>query len=91
MTAEEIDKYINQVVFSGRRNSLRKYKGQNENNIIGHFGLGFYSSFMVSDRVDIFSKSFREGSAAVHWECDGSPEFWKKRINKTGVPVSYCT
>lgn len=82
MTAEEIDKYINQVAFSGAEEFLEKYKGQNENNIIGHFGLGFYSSFMVSDRVDIFSKSFREGSAAVHWECDGSPEFSLEETDK---------
>lgn len=82
MTAEEIDKYINQVAFSGAEEFLEKYKGQNENNIIGHFGLGFYSSFMVSDRVDIFSKSFREGSTAVHWECDGSPEFSLEETDK---------
>jgi molecular chaperone HtpG len=75
MTAEEVDKYLNQVAFSGAEEFLNKYKGQNENNIIGHFGLGFYSSFMVSDKVEVITKSFRDGAAAVKWECDGSPEF----------------
>lgn len=75
MTGEEIDKYLNQVAFSGAEEFLEKYKGQNEANIIGHFGLGFYSSFMVSDKVEVFSKSYKEGSQAVRWECDGSPEF----------------
>ena len=75
MTAEELDKYINQVAFSGAEEFLEKYKGKNESSIIGHFGLGFYSSFMVSERVEIFSRSFREGANGVHWECDGSPEY----------------
>lgn len=75
MTADEVDKYINQVAFSGAEEFLEKYKGKNEANIIGHFGLGFYSGFMVSDRVEIFSKSYKEDATAVHWECDGSPEF----------------
>ncbi len=75
MTAEELDKYINQVAFSGAEEFLEKYKGKNESSIIGHFGLGFYSSFMVSERVEIFSKSFREDANGVHWECDGSPEY----------------
>jgi molecular chaperone HtpG len=75
MTAEEIDKYLNQVAFSGAEEFLEKYKGQIENNIIGHFGLGFYSAFMVSEKVEVVSKSFREGAEAVRWECDGSPEF----------------
>jgi len=75
MTAAEIDKYLNQVAFSGAEEFLEKYKGQNEGNIIGHFGLGFYSSFMVSDKVEVFSKSFQENAPAVRWECDGSPEF----------------
>jgi molecular chaperone HtpG len=75
MTGEEVDKYINQVAFSSAEEFLSKYKGQNEANIIGHFGLGFYSAFMVSERVEVFSKSFREGAQAVRWECDGSPEF----------------
>ncbi|MCP9750861.1 molecular chaperone HtpG [Ferruginibacter sp. HRS2-29] len=75
MTEEEVDKYLNQVAFSGAEEFLQKYKGQNENNIIGHFGLGFYSSFMVSEKVEVVTKSFREGAQAVRWICDGSPEF----------------
>lgn len=74
MSAEEIDKYINQIAFSGAEEFLEKYK-DDANSIIGHFGLGFYSSFMVSERVDIITKSFREGSQAVKWSCDGSPEY----------------
>jgi molecular chaperone HtpG len=75
MTGEEVDKYLNQVAFSGAEEFLDKYKGQNENNIIGHFGLGFYSSFMVSEKVEVITKSFKEDATAVRWECDGSPEF----------------
>ena len=75
MTEEEVDKYINQVAFSGAEEFLEKYKGKNEANIIGHFGLGFYSSFMVSDKVEIISKSYKEDAKAVKWECDGSPEY----------------
>ena len=75
MTAEEVDKYINQVAFSSAEEFLDKFKGQGETNIIGHFGLGFYSSFMVSDKVEIVTKSFKEDSRAVRWECDGSPEY----------------
>lgn len=75
MTAEEVDKYINQVAFSSAEEFLEKYKGQNEANIIGHFGLGFYSAFMVSDKVTLQTKSYKENSDAVTWECDGSPEF----------------
>src|SRR3954467_710289 len=75
MTAEEVDKYINQVAFSGAEEFLNKYKGQNEANIIGHFGLGFYSSFMVSDKVEVLSKSYKPEAPAVRWECDGSPAF----------------
>jgi molecular chaperone HtpG len=76
MTAEEVDKYINQVAFSGAEEFLNKYKGQPDGaNIIGHFGLGFYSSFMISDKVEIFSKSYKEEAPAVRWECDGSPEY----------------
>ena len=82
MTAEEIDKYINQVAFSGAEEFLNKYKGQNEANIIGHFGLGFYSSFMVSEKVEIFSKSFMENTGAIRWECDGSPEFVLEETEK---------
>ena len=83
MTAEEVDKYLNQVAFSGAEEFLEKYKGQNENNIIGHFGLGFYSSFMVSDKVEVITKSFKEDTKAVRWECDGSPEFSLEENDKT--------
>jgi molecular chaperone HtpG len=82
MTAEEIDKYLNQVAFSGAEEFLQKYKGQNEANIIGHFGLGFYSSFMVSNQVEVISKSFREGAVAVKWTCDGSPDFTLEETEK---------
>ncbi len=88
MTGEEIDKYLNQVAFSGAEEFLQKYKGQNEANIIGHFGLGFYSSFMVSDKVEVFSKSYKEDAQAVRWECDGSPEFMLEETEKTGRGTS---
>jgi len=71
---EEIDRYINQIAFSGATDFLEKYK-DDAATIIGHFGLGFYSSFMVSSRVDIVTKSYREGAEAVKWSCDGTPEF----------------
>jgi len=74
MTEEEIDKYINQIAFSGVSDFLEKYK-DNANNIIGHFGLGFYSSFMVSKKVEIITKSWQEGAKAVKWSCDGSPAY----------------
>ncbi|MBR0117269.1 MAG: molecular chaperone HtpG [Prevotella sp.] len=74
MTEEEIDKYINQIAFSGANDFLDKYK-EDANAIIGHFGLGFYSAFMVSKKVEIITKSWQEGSKAVKWSCDGSPEF----------------
>ena len=74
MTAEEIDKYINQIAFSGVTDFLDKYKDKAEA-IIGHFGLGFYSAFMVSKKVEIVTKSYRDGAQAVRWSCDGSPEF----------------
>ena len=74
MTEEEIDKYINQIAFSGVTDFLDKYK-DNASQIIGHFGLGFYSSFMVSDKVDIITLSYKEGAKAVKWTCDGSPEY----------------
>ena len=80
MTAEEVDKFLNQVAFSGAEEFLNKYKGQNEATIIGHFGLGFYSSFMVSERVEVITKSYKEGSTAVRWECDGSPEYTLEEI-----------
>ena len=72
MTAEEVDKYINQIAFSGAEEFMEKYKNQA---IIGHFGLGFYSAFMVADKVEIITRSWREGSKTVHWSCTGSPEF----------------
>ncbi len=74
MTAEEIDKYINQIAFSGVTDFLDKYK-ESANAIIGHFGLGFYSAFMVSEKVEIVTRSYQEGAQAVRWTCDGSPEF----------------
>lgn len=83
MTAEEVDKYINQVAFSGAEEFVKKYKGQGEGaNIIGHFGLGFYSSFMVSSQVEIFTRSWKPDSAAVRWECDGSPEYQLEETEK---------
>jgi molecular chaperone HtpG len=76
MTAEEVEKYINQVAFSGAEEFVEKYKDKVEDSgIIGHFGLGFYSSFMVASKVEIFTKSFAENSKAVRWECDGSPQY----------------
>ena len=81
MTEEEIDKYINQIAFSGANDFLDKYK-ENANAIIGHFGLGFYSSFMVSKKVEIITKSWQEGSKAVKWSCDGSPEFSIEECDK---------
>lgn len=81
MTAEEIDKYINQIAFSGVTDFLTKYKDE-ANAIIGHFGLGFYSSFMVSDKVEIITKSYQEGAQAMHWTCDGSPEFTLEETEK---------
>lgn len=83
MTVDEVDKYINQVALSGAEEFVNKYKGQNENNIIGKFGLGFYSSFMVSDQVVILSKSYKEDAKAVRWECDGSPEYEIEESEKT--------
>ncbi|MDP4205777.1 MAG: molecular chaperone HtpG [Bacteroidota bacterium] len=74
MTAEEIDQYINQIAFSGANEFVEKYKND-ANAIIGHFGLGFYSSFMISERVEIISRSYKEGAQAVRWECDGSPDY----------------
>ena len=82
MTAEEIDKYINQIAFSGVTDFLDKYK-DNANAIIGHFGLGFYSAFMVSDRVEIVTRSYQEGATAVKWSCDGSPAYEIEETEKT--------
>lgn len=82
MTAEEIEKYINQIAFSGAEEFLEKYKNQT-NAIIGHFGLGFYSSFMVSDKVEIITKSFKEDTKAVHWTCDGTPNYDIEEVERT--------
>ena len=81
MTAEEIDKYINQIAFSGVNDFLDKYK-DTANSIIGHFGLGFYSAFMVSKKVEIVTKSYKEGATAVKWSCDGSPKFELEETEK---------
>jgi molecular chaperone HtpG len=82
LTAEEIDKYINQIAFSGANDFLEKYKND-ANAIIGHFGLGFYSSFMVSKKVEIVTRSYQDGAQAVKWSCDGSPEFTIEDADKT--------
>ena len=82
MTAEDIDKYINQIAFSGAEEFLEKYK-DNAASIIGHFGLGFYSAFMVSTKVEIRSLSYKENAQAVRWECDGNPEFTMEPCDKT--------
>ena len=81
LTAEEIEKYINQIAFSGANDFLEKYKND-ANAIIGHFGLGFYSAFMVAKKVEIITKSYKEGAQAVKWTCDGSPEFTIEEIEK---------
>ena len=81
LTAEEIDKYINQIAFSGANDFLEKYKND-ANAIIGHFGLGFYSAFMVAKKVEIITKSYKEGAQAVRWTCDGSPEFTLEDVDK---------
>ncbi len=81
MTSEDIDKYINQIAFSGAEEFLEKYK-DNANAIIGHFGLGFYSAFMVAKKVEIISLSYKEGAEAVKWSCDGSPEFTMEKADK---------
>ena len=80
MTADEVKKYINQIAFSSAEEFVKKFKTKSEaeaNAIIGHFGLGFYSSFMVSEKVEIKTKTYKKGGStkAVHWECDGSPEY----------------
>ncbi len=87
MTADEVEKYIAQIAFSGAEEFVKKYKNKSEEeraNLIGHFGLGFYSSFMVSDKVEIFSKTYKKGgqTKAVHWECDGSPEYILEETQK---------
>lgn len=84
MTEEEVEKYINQIAFSGANDFLEKYK-DDANAIIGHFGLGFYSSFMVSDKVEVITKSYQEDSKAVKWSCDGSPEYSISETEKDTV------
>ncbi len=85
MTADEIKKYINQIAFSGAAEFVEKYKDKgSENGIIGHFGLGFYSAYMVASKVEIFTRSYREGAQAVRWECDGSTEFTIEPTEKEG-------
>jgi len=84
MTKDELDKYLNQIAFSSANDFLDKYKDQT-NAIIGHFGLGFYSSFMVSDKVEVFTKSYQDGAQAVKWNCDGSPEFSIEEVEKETV------
>ena len=78
MTAEEVDRYINQIAFSGAEEFMAKYQDQA---IIGHFGLGFYSSFMVSDKVEIYTRSYQEGAKTVHWSCMGTPEFEMEELD----------
>lgn len=84
MTADEVEKYINQIAFSGAEEFVQKYKDKTDAGIIGHFGLGFYSAFMVSKNVEIVTKSFREGSVPVKWECDGSPNYELSETEKEG-------
>ncbi|MDK2910597.1 MAG: molecular chaperone HtpG [Bacteroidales bacterium] len=86
MTAEEVDKYINQIAFSSAEEFISKFKGKSEaeaSQLIGHFGLGFYSSFMVADKVEIHTLSYREGAEPVIWECDGSPDYTMKKGSRT--------
>jgi molecular chaperone HtpG len=83
MTAEEVKKYINQVAFSSAEEFIHKYQGKADQPIIGHFGLGFYSSFMVASKVEIDTLSYQEGAQAVHWTCDGSPEFTLEESSRT--------
>ncbi|BCX10083.1 MAG: hypothetical protein KatS3mg066_3942 [Fischerella sp.] len=83
MTADEVKKYINQVAFSSAEEFIQKYKSTSDQPIIGHFGLGFYSSFMVAQKVEIDTLSYKEGAQAVHWTCDGSPEFTLEESSRT--------
>ena len=86
MTKEEVNEYINQIAFSGAEAFLEKYKDKtNEDQIIGHFGLGFYSAFMVADKVTIDTLSFKDGASAVHWECDGGTQYTIGDGSKTTV------
>jgi molecular chaperone HtpG len=89
MTAEEVEKYINQVAFSGAEEFLDKYKDSaKDSGIIGHFGLGFYSAFMVAEKVEIITKSYKDEQAA-HWICDGSPEFTIESSKTTSTLIVY--
>ncbi|NCT19518.1 MAG: molecular chaperone HtpG, partial [Flavobacteriia bacterium] len=84
MTADEVKKYINEIAFSGAEEFLDKYKDKGDDpGIIGHFGLGFYSAFMVADKVEIISKSFKDDAEAIHWTCDGSPNYSLEESDKT--------
>ena len=84
MTMDEVDEYINQIAFSGAQDFMEKYKDKaNEDQIIGHFGLGFYSAFMVADKVTIDTLSYQEGAAPVHWESDGGTEYEMEEGDKT--------
>ena len=86
MTADEVEEYINQIAFSGATDFISKYKDKTDNDqIIGHFGLGFYSAFMVADEVHIDTLSYKEGAKAVHWECDGGTEFTMTEGDKAEV------
>ena len=86
MTADEVEEYINQIAFSGATDFIEKYKDKsNSDQIIGHFGLGFYSAFMVADEVHIDTLSYKDGAKAVHWECDGGTEFSMEDGDKTDV------
>ncbi len=92
MTGDEIKKYINQIAFSGASEFVEKYKdkGDTNNAIIGHFGLGFYSAYMVAEKVEIITLSYKEGSEAVRWECDGSTEFSLGPADRTGRGTDIC-
>ena len=91
LTAEEIDKYINQIAFSGANDFLEKYKND-ANAIIGHFGLGFYSAFMVAKKVEIVTRSYKEDAKAIKWSCDGSLSLlWKMQKEMTEEQISFCT
>ena len=85
MTLDEVKKYINQVAFSSAEEFIQKYQGKSDQPIIGHFGLGFYSSFMVAQKVEIDTLSYKEGAQAVHWSCDGSPEFRLEDSSRTEI------
>ena len=86
MTADEVEEYINQIAFSGATDFIEKYKDKaNDDQIIGHFGLGFYSAFMVADQVTIDTLSYKDGATAVHWSCDGGTEFDMADGTKEGV------